>query len=150
MTTVERASVSGADYNQLRAYCGWRSIPEPDVEDALRKSFVTFRAVSRGNLVGFARVIGDGVINIYIQDMIVHPDYQRQGIAKQLVSACLEWASEEAPNAAIGLMAAKGVEPLYARHGFIARPNDRMGAGMMLFPYMSEEELRDWSGDGVE
>ena len=138
------------EYNHLRAYCGWRSIPEADVEDALRKSLMTFRAVSDGDLVGFTRIIGDGIINIYIQDMIVHPDHRRRGIANHLVSACLQWAREESPNAAIGLMAAKGVEPLYAQRGFIVRPNDRMGAGMMLFPYMSENELRDWSGTGVE
>ena len=150
MISFTRAVISGAEYNRLRAYCGWRSIPEADVEDALRKSLVTFRVDSDGDLIGFARIIGDGIINIYIQDMIVHPDHRRRGIANQLVSACLQWASEEAPNAAIGLMAAKGVEPLYAQHGFIARPNDRMGAGMVMFPYMSESELRDWSGDEVE
>jgi hypothetical protein len=30
-------------------------------------------------------------------------------------------------------MAAKGKEPFYERYGFVQRPNERLGAGMIIF-----------------
>lgn len=36
-------------------------------------------------LVGLIRSVGDGVSILYIQDILVHPDFQRQGIGKQLM-----------------------------------------------------------------
>lgn len=41
-------------------------------------------------LVGIIRVVGDGVSIVFIQDLLVHEDYQRQGIGKKLLSAVLE------------------------------------------------------------
>lgn len=37
-------------------------------------------------LVGLIRTVGDGCSILYIQDLLVHPDYQRQGIGQTLVT----------------------------------------------------------------
>jgi len=41
-------------------------------------------------LIALLRTIGDGVSIIYIQDILVSPTYQRQGIGQYLVSLILE------------------------------------------------------------
>ena len=45
-------------------------------------------------LVGFARVVGDGLTIIYIQDLIVLPEYQNQGIGSSLLKLILDTYSE--------------------------------------------------------
>ena len=39
-----------------------------------------------GRLLGMARALSDGVSDAYILDVVVHPDYRRQGIGRRLVS----------------------------------------------------------------
>lgn len=40
-------------------------------------------------LVGLIRTVGDGCSILYIQDLLVHPDYQRQGIGQALINQTL-------------------------------------------------------------
>ena len=84
-------------------------------------------------IVGMARVVGDGGLVYYIQDMIVKPEYQRQGIGKSLMNKVLEYFRVHASNnSIIGLMSARGKEQFYERYGFINRPNERYGSGMTM------------------
>ena len=41
-------------------------------------------------LVGLLRTVSDDSSIVYIQDILVHPDYQRQSIGRQMVLKCLE------------------------------------------------------------
>ncbi|NLM86954.1 MAG: GNAT family N-acetyltransferase [Clostridiales bacterium] len=41
-------------------------------------------------LVGLLRAVGDGASILYIQDILVRPDVQRQGLGSQLVKQTLE------------------------------------------------------------
>lgn len=43
-----------------------------------------------GHLVGLVRAVGDGVSISYIQDLLVHPRYQRHGVGGQLLGAALD------------------------------------------------------------
>ena len=47
-----------------------------------------------GKLVGFLRAVGDGYSILYIQDIIVLPEYQRQGIGTQLLRQTLKYFNE--------------------------------------------------------
>lgn len=40
-------------------------------------------------LVGLARALSDDASICYIQDILVHPDYQRRGIGERMIQACL-------------------------------------------------------------
>ena len=42
------------------------------------------------DLVGLARALTDGVSVTYLQDVLVHPDYQRRGIGRDLLTRWLE------------------------------------------------------------
>ena len=81
-----------------------------------------------------ARIIGDDGLAFYIQDVIIKPEYQRQGIGTALMNKIMEYIRTHArDNTVIGLMAAKGKEPFYERYGFTIRPNENLGSGMTMF-----------------
>lgn len=64
---------------------------EPDrLELAVRQSLRVVTAWDGDALVGLARVVGDGVSIIYLQDVLVHPDQERSGVGTRLVNAALE------------------------------------------------------------
>lgn len=42
-----------------------------------------------GLLVGLARVVGDGLTIVYVQDILVRPDRQRRGIGREVFSRVL-------------------------------------------------------------
>jgi|LGVF01.2.fsa_nt_gb ribosomal protein S18 acetylase RimI-like enzyme len=56
---------------------------------AYENSLYILGAYDNDDLVGVIRVIGDGHSIIYIQDIIVRPDYQRYGIGSKLLSSAL-------------------------------------------------------------
>jgi ribosomal protein S18 acetylase RimI-like enzyme len=68
------------EYSQLRQSVGWGIYERDVVEKYLPNSLYCVCAVSDGKIVGMARIIGDGGIAYYIQDVIVKPEYQRQGV----------------------------------------------------------------------
>ncbi|HFH9837089.1 TPA: GNAT family N-acetyltransferase [Streptococcus suis] len=76
---------------ELYSSVGW--IGYTDRPDMLRKSLVNslliISAFDRDELVGLIRVVGDGASILFIQDILVHPDYQRQGIGRKLTEMAL-------------------------------------------------------------
>lgn len=125
---------SAAQYNQLRAAVGWGVYAEDVIEQALPNTLYCLCAFVDGDLVGMARVIGDDGMVYYIQDVIVLPEYQRQGIGTQMMDRVMAYIRTHAShNTIIGLMAACGKEQFYEKYGFTRRPTGRFGAGMTMF-----------------
>jgi len=121
------------EYNRLRQAVGWRTHREDVLEMALPNSLYCVCAFVGHELVGMARIIGDGGMAYYIQDVIVVPAYQRRGIGTQLMDQIMAYLSAHAyTNTVIGLMSAPGKEAFYEKYGFTTRPTDRLGAGMTI------------------
>jgi len=76
----------------LYSKVGWINYTEkPDmVKAAYDQSLYLLGAYDDKDLVGIIRVVGDGHSIIYIQDIVVSPDYQRQGIGKNLLERVLD------------------------------------------------------------
>src|SRR4030065_318802 len=69
-----------------------------------------------GEAVGCARIVGDGGVYFYLQDVIVLPEHQGRGQGARLMDALLGALEGSArPGAFIGLMAAGRGQPLYER-----------------------------------
>ena len=67
--------------------------------------------------------------------MIVHPDYQGQGIGGLLVKNALAYLQthvQPGVRIACSLYANPGKEPFYAAYGFQPLPNAQYGHGMLL------------------
>jgi hypothetical protein len=57
---------SAADYNRLRQAVGWGGYEQSEVEASLPRSLYGVCVYLDGNMVGMARVIGDGGLVFYI------------------------------------------------------------------------------------
>src|SRR5512140_918270 len=117
--TIMEKLPEAEEYNWLREQVGWRTNPEDVIRRALPNSLYGVCAYQAGKLVGMARIIGDAGLVYYIQDVIVLPECQRQGIGTLLMDSVMEYIREHAsPNTTIGLMSAKGKEAFYEKYGF--------------------------------
>ena len=52
---------------------------------AYENSLLTLGAYDKNKLVGIIRVVGDGFSVVFVQDILVFPEYQRKGIETQLI-----------------------------------------------------------------
>jgi ribosomal protein S18 acetylase RimI-like enzyme len=122
------------EFNFLRKLAGWPVMPEVLVETGLKNTlFAVIAQTHHQELVGMGRVVGDGAIYFHISDVIVHPNYQKMGIGSMIMTRLMELlATEGGPNTNIGLMCSKGREEFYKQFGFIERPSDQFGAGMII------------------
>ena len=77
----------------LRLYTavGWTAYTDnPDtLEQGFRHSLLTLSAYEEDELIGLIRTVGDGSTIVFIQDLLVDPAHQQQGIATALVRAVL-------------------------------------------------------------
>lgn len=127
-------------YLFLRQSVGWKSLTKSQAERALEGSLLTITAYEDGQAVGMGRLVGDGAVICYIQDLIVIPSYQGMGVGQRIMERLIEHVKEiQLPDTQImlDLMCAKGRESFYKRYGFIARPTEKLGPGMIR--YISKE-----------
>lgn len=125
---IEYRSPTFSEYKKLRGLAGWWDTDENATAMALRNSLFSAVAVEYDTVVGFGRVIGDGGLYFYIQDLIVHPEFQNKGIGTSLMKELMGYIMVNAKSGAfVALMAAKGVEKYYEPFGFKARDEDAPG-----------------------
>ena len=82
------------------------------------------------------RIVGDGAVIFYVQDLIILPEVQGQGIGGLILETLIDFVKKTGyPGTMVmlDLMCAKGRERFYKKHGFIARPTDQLGPGMIQY-----------------
>ena len=126
---VERSPTAG-EYQKLREAVGWGNVDFEATEVGLHNPLFSVCVIYNyeDNVIGCGRVVGDGGIYFYIQDVIVLPEFQGKGIGKRIMASIMDYLKACAPpNAFVGLMAAKGVSKFYERYDFMERPADAPG-----------------------
>ena len=80
------------DVLHLYQAVGWTNYTnQPQMlEQALPHSLAVYLAFDGEKIVGLIRLIGDGFSSVFVQDLIVLPSYQRQGIGSALMKEALE------------------------------------------------------------
>lgn len=80
------------DVLHLYQAVGWTNYTnQPQMlEQALSHSLVIYLALDGDAVVGLIRLVGDGFSSVLVQDLIVLPIYQRQGIGSALMKEALE------------------------------------------------------------
>jgi GNAT superfamily N-acetyltransferase len=116
-------------YMDLFNTTGWNSeynLSNNEMQRTLDNSWYMVSAYNEDQLVGFGRVVTDGVIHAMIYEMIVLPEFQKKGLGKQilkmLVDKCLQNNIRD-----IQLFCAKGKKEFYIKNGFVSRPYDAPG-----------------------
>ena len=60
------------------------------LEEAYANSLCVLGAYDSDRLVGIIRAVGDGQTIVFVQDIIVLPEYQRKGIGTKLLKAVMD------------------------------------------------------------
>jgi GNAT superfamily N-acetyltransferase len=132
--SLKLISPSVEDFLSLRNKVGWGELDANLAERSLTNSLFQVTIYHNEQLIGMGRVVGDGAMYFYIQDVIVDPSYQKRGIGAALMEE-IEGYLRNATNkgSTIGLLAAQGKEDFYTKYGYTQRPNSSLGHGMCKF-----------------
>lgn len=79
-------------YNEV----GWTAYTEnmAALERGYRNSLLVLAAYENDELLGIVRAVGDGVTIVFVQDILVFPARQRQGVGTALLQAVLDRFSD--------------------------------------------------------
>lgn len=88
----ENYQIDKSDLEKLYSSVGWAAYTKnlEVLEQAINHSLQVISAWDEDELVGLIRVIGDGFTIIYVQDILVHPDYQDKKIGTELMTKILD------------------------------------------------------------
>ncbi len=92
----------------------WPERSEADIAGMLVRG-VAVAAWDDDRLVGFARAVSDGRFRAYIEDVVVHEHYRRQGVATDLLERLLD---ELGAIDVVSLFCHPVLAPLYEPAGF--------------------------------
>jgi ribosomal protein S18 acetylase RimI-like enzyme len=108
---------------------GWNNfykLSGPELLVALNNSWYTISAYDGSELIGFARIVCDGIVHAMIYDLIVAPEYQNKGIGSLILNKVIDHCVKNDIRD-IQLFCAEGMKEFYSKHGFFERPNDAPG-----------------------
>ena len=90
---VENPVVTFEEVLSLYNAVGWTNYTQNPtmLKEAYENSLHILGALNEeGKLVGVLRAVGDGASILFIQDILVYPEYQHQGIGTKLLQQTLE------------------------------------------------------------
>lgn len=113
--------LTAEDFVRLKVATGFMDRPLEQADKAIKNGLFNVSAVRDGKVIGMGRLVGDGAMYWYLQEIIVLPEYQGQGIGRAIVERLLEHIKCEAlpgTGVQVGLTAVKGKESFYEKFGF--------------------------------
>lgn len=135
MIRVDESKISVDDFNYVSNKVGWGTRDKNMMEVALNNTLYSVSIYDDDKIIGYGRIIGDKAIFLYIQDVMVIPEYQGQKIGTKIMNAFLAKIDEYRkinPSIRIYLGASKGKEKFYEKFGFKTRSSAGLGEGMVL------------------
>lgn len=96
MTICELTTFDFDTILNLYSSVGWTNYTnKPDtLKKAYENSLLTLGAYDGDKLIGVIRTVGDGFSVVFVQDILVFPEYQRKGIGTQLLREVMDRFSE--------------------------------------------------------
>lgn len=118
-------------FQALRKETCWGDITLQQASNALRLSLCGLYLCKDKQPIAMARILGDGVLCLFIQDVIIARPFRGMGYGKRLMQDLIRHLGQHyAPECTVGLMAAKGQAKFYEAFGFEQRPSNLTDAGM--------------------
>ena len=80
------------EIKRLYSEVGWTAYTDnmPALEQGYKNSMLVLAAYEDDELLGIIRAVGDGFTIVFIQDILVFPEKQRQGVGTVLLKAVLD------------------------------------------------------------
>ncbi len=132
VTSFEQPSVNS--FIQLRKKIGWGDLKYEFAQASIENSLYHVSITHHSTLVAMGRVVGDGVMYFYIQDVIVAPEFQGNGLGTIIMEHIESYlAGSAVKGSTIGLLAAKGKEGFYKKFSYTERSGDPLGLALCKF-----------------
>ncbi len=132
--TFHPTSPAATDYHQLFETTDWNlqyRASREELYQAISNSWYVMSAYHKHQLVGFGRVVSDGILYALICDLIVKPEYQGKGIGSALLNKLIDRCRLQHLRV-LWLFSAKGESAFYKKFGFFERPVDAPGMQMLM------------------
>ena len=108
----------------------WGDAPSYEqIKLALEHTVFRVSVFHNEKIVAMARMIGDRGLCYYIKDVVVRPEYQKQGIGRLLINELLKFISEHGVSGTdvfVELCAVPDKIPFYEKLGFSANEAQRL------------------------
>ena len=135
MINIKENNNNVEEFNLLYESVGWGSYDKDITQRALDNTFYSVSVYEEDRIIGFGRIISDTICFLYIQDIMVMPEYQGKQIGTMIMNKLLEKVNsvrKENPSVRVYLGASKDRESFYEKFGFIKRIDADLGYGMIL------------------
>ena len=90
MIIIKENIKSVDEFNLLYDAVGWEAYDEKIAQKALDNTFYSVSVYDANKIIGYGRVIGDTICFLYIQDIMVKPEYQGKKIGTAIMNKLLE------------------------------------------------------------
>jgi ribosomal protein S18 acetylase RimI-like enzyme len=114
---------------------GWTKHSNEIIKQVFEASNVFAFVTVNGRVVGFGRAMTDGVFNAAIYDVLVHSEFQKQGVAKKIMEYLLAKLSNVS---CVHLISTTGNEGFYMKLGL---KKTKTGMARYLNPNLASEYL---------
>lgn len=133
--TIKENIKNVEEFNYLYDTVGWGHYDNQISKKALENTIYSVSIYEDNTIIGYGRIIGDGICFLYIQDIMVVPEFQSKKIGTTIMNKLLEkieTIKKENPSLRVYLGATKGKEEFYKKLGFVTRKEYGLGEGMIL------------------
>lgn len=135
MLTIKENYNDVDEFNLLYNAVGWGAYDKKIAKKALDNTFYSVSIYNDNEIIGYGRLIGDTICFIYVQDIMVKPEFQNKKIGTMIMNNLLARINEirkENPSLRVYLGASKGKEGFYEKFGFVKRIEKDLGHGMII------------------
>jgi ribosomal protein S18 acetylase RimI-like enzyme len=82
--------IKGTQLMKLYNEAGWWEERNEEEIEKMLKQVISIGVWQNNNLIGFARAITDGIFRAYIEDVVIHKEFQKTGIGMKLISNLID------------------------------------------------------------
>jgi len=116
MNYVVNAPTSAKQIADLRQAVGWNRM-ESCYENEHMNSYFHISVYDGEKLIGYIDTVSNSITDAYIQDLMVHPEYQGKGIGTELMNRTIAYLKERKVYM-ISVVFEERLLPFYKRFGF--------------------------------
>lgn len=124
-----------SEFNYLYDRVGWGAYDDKITKKALDNTLYSVSIYDDNNkIIGYGRIVGDGICFLYIQDVMVIPEEQGKKIGTEIMNELVKYIEDVKkinPDVCAYLGASKGKDGFYRHFGFITREEAGLGSGMI-------------------
>ncbi len=116
MTYICNETVPVKAFADLHESVGWNRM-ENEYKNPLLTSYCHIAVYEKEALIGYIDCVSNGVTDAYIQDLMVHPDYQGRGIGTDLMKKMIDYLKKKHIYM-ISVVFEESLKPFYEKFGF--------------------------------